>query len=141
MVIGALLKEATEKLMAAGVDTARLDSEELLSFLLQKERLYLLMNRNQEMASETEKAFWELIERRLKKEPVAYIVGQREFMSLNFSVCPGILIPRPDTETLVEYAIDAMKHVEKPVVFCNDNAVACCMANSFNKIHTIDYLF
>lgn len=114
MVIGDLLKEATEKLTTAGVDTARLDSEVLLSFLLQKERLYLLMNRNQEMAAETENEFWKLIERRVKKEPVAYIVGQREFMSLNFSVCPGVLIPRPDTETLVEYAIEQLQNVKNP---------------------------
>lgn len=114
MVIGDLLKEATEKLTTAGIDTARLDSEVLLSFLLQKERLYLLMNRNQEMAAETENEFWELIERRVKKEPVAYIVGHREFMSLNFSVCPGVLIPRPDTETLVEYAIEQLQNVKNP---------------------------
>lgn len=116
MVIGDLLKEATEKLTAAGIDTARLDSEVLLSFLLQKERLYLLMNRNQEMAAETETAFWNLIERREKKEPVAYIVGSREFMSLNFSVCPGVLIPRPDTETLVEYAIEQLKDIKTPTI-------------------------
>ncbi len=116
MVIGDVLKEATEKLTAAGIDTARLDSEVLLSFLLQKERLYLLMNRNQEMVAETETAFRKLIERRAKKEPVAYIVGHREFMSLNFSVSPGILIPRPDTETLVEYAINQLQNVKNPAI-------------------------
>lgn len=108
MVIGALLKEATEKLSVAGIETARLDSEVLLSFLLKKDRLYLLINKNQETEVEIEKSFRELVERRAKNEPVAYIVGSREFMSLDFSVAPGVLIPRPDTETLVEFVMETL---------------------------------
>ena len=132
MVIGDLLKEATKVLAAAGIDSARLESEVLLSFILEKERLYLAINRNQEVTNEREKAFRKLVMRRKEKEPVAYIVGSREFMSLNFSVAPGVLIPRPDTETLVEFAIEMLSEKENPAIIdlcTGSGAIAVSLAH------------
>jgi len=136
VVIGELLKDATAALSAAGIESARLDSEVLLSFLLKKERLYLLINKNQETEAEIETAFRELIKRRAQNEPVAYIVGNREFMSLDFTVCPGVLIPRPDTETLVEFAIKNLSDKESPAILdicTGSGAIAVSLAHYLSK--------
>lgn len=107
MVIGELLQNATQRLLNAGIDNPRLDAEVLLAHLLHQKRLYLITHRTLEVAPETAREFENLIQRRACHEPVAYLTGEREFMSLDFSVCPGVLIPRPDTETLVELVLDA----------------------------------
>lgn len=106
MVIEEALRQATVALAAAENESPRLDAEVLLAALLQKERLFLLLHRKDALPPDTERVFWEQIDRRRRGEPVAYIVGQREFMSLSFAVRPGVLIPRPDTETLVEFVLE-----------------------------------
>ncbi len=109
MVIGALLKEGTSRLLEAGIENPRLDSEVLLADVLRKDRMFLLIHRDDVVPAETENRFRELIDRRAGNEPVAYLVGKREFMSLTFQVGPGVLIPRPDTETLVEFVLERLK--------------------------------
>ena len=136
MVIGDLLQEATKTLSDAGIETARLDSEVLLSSLLKKDRLYLLMQRKEEIDEKTEAAFRELLTRREKNEPVAYLVGSREFMSLDFCVSPGVLIPRPDTETLVEFVIESLLKEENPQVLdlcTGSGAIAVSLAHHLPK--------
>ncbi len=110
MVIAELLKEAVETLTAARVDNPRLDAEVLLAHLLQKERLFLLLHRDESVTEPLCEAYRLLVQRRAEREPVAYLTGSREFMSLPFQVRPGVLIPRPDTETLVELVIETYKN-------------------------------
>ena len=98
-----LIRTAKEKLIHS--DTPQLDAEVILSYVLGKDRIYLFLNRNEEISSKNEETFNKLIERRSKGEPVAYIVGSKEFMGLDFKVKPGVLIPRGDTEILVEEII------------------------------------
>lgn len=101
----ALLHEGAEALLNYS-DTPRLDCEVLLAHLLGKERVWLAVHLKEETDKNTEEAYRALIERRKSGEPVAYIIGSREFMGLNFSVGEGVLIPRPDTETLVEAVME-----------------------------------
>ncbi|MBQ4517473.1 MAG: peptide chain release factor N(5)-glutamine methyltransferase [Clostridia bacterium] len=112
MVIGDLLQEAVQALAEAGIEQPRLDAEVLLAHLLHQERLYLLMHRTDTVSQETVDTFQDLIKRRTNHEPIAYIVGHREFMSLDFAVSPGVLIPRPDTETLVELVLETYPKTE-----------------------------
>jgi release factor glutamine methyltransferase len=79
---------AAKRLAAAGIDSARLDARLLW-----------------QQAQQNPQAFEAAIKRRLAREPIAYITGRKEFWSLDFEVGPGVLIPRPDTETLIEEAI------------------------------------
>ncbi len=116
MVIGDLLREGARELSISGIETARLDSEVLLSSLLKKERLYFVTHRDQMVDEATVSAFRALIARRRENEPVAYLIGKREFMSLDFAVSPGVLIPRPDTETLVEFVLTRLEKKESPAV-------------------------
>jgi release factor glutamine methyltransferase len=103
------LLEGARRLRVAGIQSARLDAEVLLSQLLgmPKAELYLNLDGPLELADETR--FRELLLRRARQEPVAYITGQKEFWSLDFCVTPDVLIPRPETELVVEVALEDAK--------------------------------
>jgi release factor glutamine methyltransferase len=88
--------------LAAVSETARLDAELMMAHALGVERDDLLLRR---LEDEVPAAFDALIERRLAHEPVAYIIGRRAFWTIELEVGPGVLIPRPDSETLIEAAI------------------------------------
>jgi release factor glutamine methyltransferase len=103
--IGALLAQATGTL---GTDTARLEAETLLAACLDKPRSHLFAWPEQEVEPRLEERFTVLISRRALGEPVAYLLGQREFWSLPLRVTPQTLIPRPETETLVALALETM---------------------------------
>lgn len=98
--------EGTGLLHAAGIDSARLDAEVLLRHVLQLDRGQLYVNLGATIDRHAESRFGELLARRLRREPVAYITGHREFWSLDFRVTRDVLIPRPETERLVEIAIE-----------------------------------
>lgn len=88
------------------ISGVRFESELLLSFVLKKERLYLLLHESEEAGELASALFFSYIERRAAGEPFSYITKTKEFMSLEFCVESGVLIPRPDTETLVCHIID-----------------------------------
>lgn len=91
-------------------DTPRLDVEILLQKALgDVDRLYIHLNLSKELEIEQEEIFLRFIEERLKGRPISYIVNNREFMGLDFYVKEGVLIPRPDTEILVEEIIELCK--------------------------------
>jgi len=91
-----------ERLAAAGIDSARLDARVLLAHVMDLGTGVLLTAKDP--SDEQMARYDELIDRRIAREPVAYITGEREFWSLPFAVGPGVLIPRPETETLLEQA-------------------------------------
>ena len=94
-----------ESLLKEHCDSAKLDVEILLAYVLEKERVYLLTWPEKLLSDEQLQAFLPLLVRRLKGEPVAYITGLKEFWSLPLEVSKATLIPRPDTETLVELVL------------------------------------
>lgn len=89
--------------MLANSETPLLDARVLLSYAVGVENAALLFR---ELTAEEEVRFFELVRRRADGEPVAYIIGEKEFMGLSFRLNPDTLIPRPDTETVVEYLIE-----------------------------------
>jgi release factor glutamine methyltransferase len=88
--------------------TARIEVQSLLQHVLQVPRAYLLAHPEQIPDTKQQTAYAALLLRRLQGEPVAYLLGEREFFGLNFKVTPATLIPRPDTELLVELALQRM---------------------------------
>ncbi|SHI50711.1 peptide chain release factor N(5)-glutamine methyltransferase [Propionispora hippei] len=100
--IGTILTWTRQYFQDKGVDNPRLDAEVLLSHILGKDRLYLYVHFDQPLEQRELEAFRAVVKRRVLREPVAYITGCREFMGLAFQVSPAVLIPRPDTEILVE---------------------------------------
>nr|WP_312214821.1 peptide chain release factor N(5)-glutamine methyltransferase [Clostridioides sp.] len=109
MIIRDLIKIYSDKLLDIS-DTARLDIEMLLCRALgDVDRIYIHMNIDAELEKEKELEFIRMFEDRLSGRPIAYILNNREFMSLDFYVEEGVLIPRPDTEILVEEIIEIYK--------------------------------
>ncbi|MGL4420181.1 MAG: peptide chain release factor N(5)-glutamine methyltransferase [Gemmataceae bacterium] len=104
-----LLTWTTEYLQTKGIETPRLDAQLLLSHVLQCPKIDLLVRYHEEPSAEQKAAFRELVKRRAEHWPTAYLIGQREFYLLPLVVSPAVLIPRPDTETLVVAAIDWLK--------------------------------
>ena len=105
MTAAALLRAASERLAAAGIDTARLDAEVLLGHVLGRTRAGLYARLNETVSDEAAPRFAALLDRRARREPVAYLTGEQEFWSLPFIVSPDVLIPRPETELIVSHAI------------------------------------
>lgn len=101
-----VLKQTTAQLSTAGSDSPQLDSAVLLCHVLDKPRSYLLTWPEKQLDDAQYEAFQALLTRRINGEPVAYIIGEREFWSLSLKVSPSTLIPRPDTERLVELALE-----------------------------------
>jgi release factor glutamine methyltransferase len=94
-----------QQLLVAFSDSAKLDCKILLAFVLDKDTSYLLTWPEKKLTESQFQAFMVLFDRRLKGEPIAYIIQEREFWSLPFYVSPATLIPRPDTELLVEHVL------------------------------------
>ncbi len=103
------LRDAQARLSAAGIDDARLEAEVLLSHALQLSRSNLLARLRETLIPAGQTAFEALLRRRLGHEPTAYIIGCKEFYGLELACTPAALIPRPETELLVEYALGQLR--------------------------------
>lgn len=110
--IGSILKWSEQYFGSHGAETPRLDAEVLLSYLLGQKRIFLYVHFDQPLTAEELARYREMVKRRAAGEPVAYICGEKEFMGLTFKVTPAVLVPQPDTETLVEAAIERLKGKE-----------------------------
>ena len=102
MNIQTLLNQASKTLKQLSNTSSKLDSEILLSKIIKKNRQYLILNSNEELKKENIKSFNYLLKRRKKGEPIAYLINKKEFWKQNFYINQNVLIPRPDTEILVE---------------------------------------
>ena len=109
-----LIKWATGYFTAHGIDSPRATAEILLATLLNLKRIDLYLRYDQPLSNSELSEFKLLIKRRINREPVAYIIGKKEFWSLELEVTPDVLIPRPDTETLVEAALSCLAPVDAP---------------------------
>ena len=104
-----VLQWAAPYLAARGIDSPRATAEILLAHALHTERVQLYVHHDQPLEPAELAAFKQLLRRRLRREPVAYIVGWKGFWTLELTVTPEVLIPRPETEGLVEAALAALK--------------------------------
>lgn len=104
-----LIREASAYLAKKGVVSPRLDAELLMGRVLGCSRVELYLRFDQPLTQAELDRFRELLRRRARREPLAYILEEKEFWSLTFRVNPSVLIPRPETETLVEVALGELK--------------------------------
>ena len=105
-----IIKKSEQFLREHGVTTPRLDTELLIGDVLQLDRIALYMKFDLPLSQSELSKIRTFIKRRSQREPVAYILGKKEFYATSFFVQPGVLCPRPDTETLIEHALS---HIPK----------------------------
>jgi release factor glutamine methyltransferase len=103
------LRQATERLQAGSRGNARLDAETLLMYALGRERAYLYTHPELELSCSDVSRYSQMLDRRLGGEPLQYITGHQQFFGLDLEVNPSVLIPRPETEHLVEAALDLLR--------------------------------
>ncbi len=109
--IEAVLKWAADDFRARGIEGPRLDAEVLLAFALGSTRVQLIVDGKRPLVPEELARFRDLVKRRRAREPVAYLLGAREFYGRRFKVDRRVLVPRPDTETLVDVALRRTRHI------------------------------
>lgn len=135
---GELLKAGTEMLRQAGIPDARNDAEWLLLTVSGLTRSALFLHGDQTCGSQQAEQFFQLIDRRRDREPVQYITGSQEFMGLSFDVGPSVLIPRQDTETLVEQVLAEaakMSHSLRILdLCCGSGAIAVSVAHELPEV-------
>ena len=104
--VGRAINAARQRLEETGCDTPYLDAQVILAHLLGVQRTWLFAHHDYELNADEAERFTDLITRRMRHEPVAYLVGHKEFYGLDFVVDQRVLIPRPETELLVDAVID-----------------------------------
>jgi release factor glutamine methyltransferase len=132
--VDAILKEATAVLQAAGIESARREAGSLLAYTLKVDRTYLLTNPDALLNEETINRYRAFIKRRAAREPLQYITCQQEFYGLDFEVTPDVLIPRPETEMIVERSLDLLRDMESPFI-CDLGTGSGCIIISIVHEH------
>lgn len=103
--VGRALVSAAQRLTGAGCENPRLDAQVLLAHVLGTDRTWLFAHHDHPLTEDQAEAFTELVVRRIHREPVAYLLGRKEFYGLDFAVDERVLIPRPETEMLVDFLL------------------------------------
>ena len=124
--LGEAVRHTQDSIAAVGISDARLEAEILLVNILQVPRHHLYAFQEQELTSQQQELLDRLVERRLKREPLAYILGHKEFYGLDLAVRPGVMIPRPETELLVEQTLFlALMHMEAGEMVIAEPGTGC----------------
>ena len=132
-----LLREASAKLDAAGIETARPDAEWLLAAVLGIERFAPSLCPGRELSPGEAERYRALVSRRAAHEPLQHLTGVEDFHGLRLAVTPDVLIPRPETEGLVEWALDVLRDQPASVVAdigTGSGAIACALARSLPNL-------
>ncbi|SHI37663.1 peptide chain release factor N(5)-glutamine methyltransferase [Lutispora thermophila] len=114
--VGNILKEGAAKLKGSGSPSPYLDAQVLLCHIASLSKVDIIVDRDKILEEDTSENFFRLIEERKAGKPIQYITGHQEFMGLDFYVNENVLIPRPDTEILVEKVLELLKNRDKPVI-------------------------
>ena len=130
MTVLEVLKLATDHFQKHGSDSARLDAEVLLAHALGLRRLDLYLKFDRPLSEAELAGYRSLTARRAKGEPVAYLVGHKEFMGLDFIVTPAVLVPNPDTEVLVQRAVEIAREAGRPLRMADVGTGSGCIAIS-----------
>lgn len=129
--IGRILKWTEQYFKDKGIESPRLDAEVLLAHVLEKQRIYLYVHFDEPLQPGELAAYREMVKQRVLRVPVAQILGEKEFMGLTFKVTADTLVPRPDTEILVQAAVERLKAMkgEKPATGVPDVTDADMLAD------------
>jgi release factor glutamine methyltransferase len=135
MKIAKILKNATEILQKSGIAEPRREANSLLIFTLKKDQTFLIAHNDYELSGDEQLQFQSLLQRRANREPLQYIRGEQEFYGLDFTLTPDVLIPRPETEIVVENAIEILRELEN-TRFCEIGVGSGCI--SISILHEVE---
>jgi len=138
-----IISDAAKTLAEAGVASPLLDCQLILAAVLNISRLDIIAHPERLLTPDEQAAAAALIARRAGREPLAYVVGRKEFFGLDFDIIPGVLVPRPDTEILVEQTLRRLRSHSSPVIIdvgCGSGAVSVALASSLPGavVHSVD---
>jgi release factor glutamine methyltransferase len=139
-VVAAWLGRGIAALEEAGIETARPEAEWLLAGLLDVERFALHVEPARRLTAGEAARYRELIDRRARREPLQYLLGWEDFHGLRLAVTPDVLVPRPETEGLVEWALEALAGHPDPVVAdlgTGSGAIACALASALPRAEVL----
>lgn len=130
MTLAEAIYNGSETLSQHGIENARLDAELLLCRSLNRNRAWIVTHSKESLEDEARKGFETLVNRRAKREPFQYIVGVQEFWGLDFTVTPDVLIPRPETELIIERALAIEPDRRRPLNIADLCTGSGCIAIS-----------
>ncbi|MGD0112351.1 MAG: peptide chain release factor N(5)-glutamine methyltransferase [Armatimonadota bacterium] len=134
------ISRSRQRLSSVGIDEARLDAELLVSEVTGRGRAWLFLHPDEELTPAQTARLEALLSRRLRREPLPYILGRAEFCGLTFRVTPAALIPRPETEILVEAAIERAQGLGAQFIVdvgSGSGAIAVALARQMPQVHVI----
>jgi release factor glutamine methyltransferase len=114
--IGKIVTEATAALQTAEITEPRMEAVSLLMHTMHVDRAFVIAHPERQLNPDEARTFREFVARRASREPLQYIIGAQEFFNLEFEVTPDVLIPRPETELIVEAALDLLKSADAPMI-------------------------
>ena len=138
--ISEIIQETSETLKQSGISQPLSEAKSLLCLAIEKDRAFLIAHSEYELTNAEIETFRKFVRRRKNREPFQYISGKQEFWGLDFIVSPDVLIPRPETELIVENALEVLQELEKPK-FCEVGIGSGCIAvstlHSLEKVNAI----
>lgn len=137
MNINEALIKSYDILKEADIESYKIDAQILLCMVLKKDKMFIMLNRDYELSVEEKSTFIKFIELRKEKMPIKYITESCEFMGIDFFVKEGVLIPRPDTEILVEETLSLIKSRKYTTicdVCCGSGAIGISIAKFCNNV-------
>ena len=132
--ISKAILEGAQALRAAGVAEARRESGSLLGHALGRDRTFVITHADEPLESGAFETFWELIERRAAGAPLQYLTGRQEFFKLDFEVTPDVLIPRPETELIVEIALELLEDDPEPFIADIGTGSGCIVVSLLHEL-------
>ena len=134
MIVDNLIREGSKILKEKNIPSYEIDSELLLSKVINKDRVFILTNGNYIVSSKKVNDYLNVISRRKKHEPLAYITKKREFWSLDFKVDHNVLIPRPETETIVEKVVKKFKDKNNLMILDVGTGSGCILLSILKEL-------
>jgi release factor glutamine methyltransferase len=132
--IRSAITEGAQALGAAQVKEARQEAASLLGWAIARDRAFLIAHADDALSDGQLRTFRELVARRVKREPLQYITGHQEFYNLDFEVTPDVLIPRPETETIVEAALDVTRGIPVPFIADIGTGSGCIVVSLLHEL-------
>lgn len=132
--IRSAITEGARALDAAGVNEARKEAASLMGYALGSDRTFVIAHAEDELSELHLQSFRRLITRRAQREPLQYLTGHQEFFNLDFEVTPDVLIPRAETEIIVEAALDVCRDVRTPFIADIGTGSGCIVVSLLHEL-------